>query len=114
MLAHQSYVWTLAEATVFVRDLSKAIEPAGYEVAIAGSVLKKGRSMNDLDVVIFPRSTAEEDPIALLAALQNWGMIRRHDTPWVHKAWRKQGSKDTKAVEVWEYKDKRVDLFFLK
>jgi hypothetical protein len=114
MLEHQGYKWTLAEATVFVRNLSERVRPAGYDIALAGSVLKKGRSMNDLDVIIFPLSTAKEDPIALLAALQDWGMIRRHDTAFVHKAWRKQGSQDTKQVEIWEYKDKRVDLFFMK
>jgi hypothetical protein len=109
-----AYLWTLAKATVFVRDLSERVRPVGYDIALAGSVLKKGHSRHDLDVIIFPLSTAKEDPIALLAALQDWGMIRRFDTSTVHKAWRKRGRQDTKQVEVWEYKDKRVDLFFMK
>jgi hypothetical protein len=114
MLDHLAYAWTMGDGVVFVRDLSNQLQLVGWEVALGGSVLKKGRSMNDLDVVLFPRTTAHVDLDAARAAMKEWGMIQRHDKDWVHKAWRKQGSKDEKHVEVWEYKDKRVDLFFLR
>lgn len=114
MLDHQAYLWTLGDATVFVRALSDVLKFAGYEVALGGSVLKMGRSMNDLDVMLFPRTTAHDDPAAARAAMKEWGMIQRHDKDFVQKVWRKQGSQDTKHVEIWEYNSKRVDLFFLK
>jgi hypothetical protein len=114
VLEHQAYLWTLGDATVFVRALSDVLKFAGYEVALGGSVLKNGRSMNDLDVILFPRTTVSQDLEAAAKAMKEWGMTKRHDKDFVQRVWRKQGSKDEKHVEIWEYKDKRVDLFFLR
>jgi hypothetical protein len=99
---------------MFVRALSDVLKFAGWEVALGGSVLKMGRSMNDLDVILFPTSSTNVDYDAAAKALQEWGMSRKHNKESVHAAWRKQGSKDEKHVEIWDYKSKRVDLFFLK
>jgi len=104
--------WTMSDALDFVRKLAKVVGPH-YHLALAGSVLLKGRSRKDLDVVVFPASTAERDEAALFAALEAFGMRRMVDVPGVHARWRRLGSADEKRVEVWRWQGRRVDLFLL-
>lgn len=107
--------WRMREALVFVRALSRHLDPVAYHVALTGSVLTRGRSTHDLDVVLYPRST--EAPLGLekvFAALEGFGMKRTFSRETVARAWRFGGSQDEKHVEVWRTRDgKRVDLFFL-
>jgi hypothetical protein len=114
MLDSSYYQWTMGDATMFVRKLSEIVVPFGYEVAIAGSVLKTGRSMKNLDVVLFPTCIGKEDEKSLTNALQAFGMRMTHGAERVRKGWGEKGARDTKHIEVWDYNGKRVHLFFLK
>lgn len=105
--------WTLEEAQTFLRNLSGHIATSGYEVALAGSVLKKGSSEKDLDVVLFPKTTARYNRRVLYRMLEDFGMVRQYTVEEVQRAWRLQGSMDTKHVEIWKFDSRRVDLFFL-
>jgi hypothetical protein len=114
MLEHQMYPWTLGDATMFVRKLYEVVAPAGFEVAITGDVLMKGRSLRDLDVILSPICVGKENYKRVLQALQEFGMLQKHGVAAVHQNWRNTGSQDTKHMEIWDYNGKRVNLFFLK
>jgi len=106
--------WSVEEGIALCRKLHKLLLPIGYSVALTGSVLFKGKSHKDLDLVVFPCSTANTNESLLRHTLMNFGI-----RPWipmeeVHAAWRKKGSDDTKHVEVWRFGIRRIDLFFLK
>lgn len=106
--------WTLDLGVEFVRKLSQHLRAVDYEVALAGSVLRKGESTKDVDVVIFPRSTAVGSLSQVYAALWDFGLFRLWDRAEIAVEWKKQGSLDTKHVEVWAWNDRRVDIFFLR
>lgn len=107
-------VWFLQGALDFIRDLSDAVRAVGFDVALAGSVLKKGHSKKDIDIVLFPLRTDKMNHSRLHKALLSFGMTQLLDQTSVTLLWRKAGSDDCKRVEVWDYKGKRVDLFFLE
>jgi hypothetical protein len=114
MLDSSYYPWTMGDGVMFIRKLAEVVAPAGYGAGLIGSVLTKGRSMRDLDVVLFPTCIGKENNEGVMKALQEFGMTRKQDVLLVHKIWRKQGSQDTKYVDIWDYNGKRVDLFWLK
>jgi len=106
--------WSLPEALQLVRELVEPLRSVGYALGLTGSVLTKGESTHDLDLVLYPLSSAKEDPTALRAALEAHGLKLHVPKERVQKTWRRLGSQDEKHVEVWLYQDRRVDLFFLK
>ena len=110
-------MWTLEQGVELAREIEAALIPAGWHAALAGSVLHRGTSAHDLDIIVYPRKKLSEPRpnIDLLRdALQGLGMRRRASSAAVRDEWRKRGSRDTKFVEVWATKDvRRVDLFVL-
>lgn len=115
-------VWKREEALVFVAMLSEVARSAGYSIGLTGSVLTRGWSMKDLDVIVFPHgrlSEGEQGPAlsALYKALKNFGMSCRETVDQVHKRWRAKGNLDEKHVEVWSapmaFRLARVDLFVM-
>lgn len=107
-------VWTLANARDLIRTMLPALQLAGYEVALAGSVLKEGMSAKDLDLVIFPISTATQDLEMLRVALRTAGLVLKYDEETVKRRWRTLGSEDEKHVEIFEHQGRRIDIFFLR
>lgn len=107
-------VWALEGALAFVRSLDKAVRGAGYSVALGGSVLLRGESRKDLDLIVFPLSTAKQDLGALKKVLIAQGLTLQTPRYEVTARWvRDVGSEDAKRVEVWDYDGRRVDLLFL-
>lgn len=47
--------WTLATARTFISKLQRPCMESGYYIALAGGVLNRGHSNNDLDLVAVPR-----------------------------------------------------------
>ncbi len=105
-------IWTRAEAIDFVAALDEKLTPR-YHVGLTGSVLIKGSSTKDLDVIVYPASTAEQDKAFVVEKFLEAGLVKIHDVEVVHARWRRLKSQDTKHVEVWAYQGKRVDVFFL-
>jgi hypothetical protein len=64
----------LDSALTFIRELHPVLHKAGFAAALTGSVLIKGESDNDLDLVIYPLNAAECSFTALREALQGAGM----------------------------------------
>ena len=109
-------IWTMDEAREFIDKVRAAVQPAGWEVGLTGSVLQRGESTKDLDLILFPHhKTGPLDLDALREALRSVPRFLPHVTvEQVHAHWRKIGSPDSKHVEVWQYRScRRVDLMIL-
>src|SRR6266404_1591629 len=95
----RSVVWTLESAVEFARHVGQHATAAGWHVGIAGSVLHRGSSAKDLDLLVCPLRVPRDEPEAtrdeeLRAALRNAGMTMRFDRTFVLAAWRRMGSVD--------------------
>jgi hypothetical protein len=106
-------IWTLADALPLLREVQTVVQPFGYHVGLAGSVLTKGFSYNDMDMILYPASTARQPKGDVTATLVDLGMRQIHTFEKVRTAWKRMGSNDTKHVEKWDYQGKPVDVFFL-
>lgn len=100
--------WTLEEGINFVRKLEIDLKDIGFHCALTGSVLYKGVSYKDLDVMIYPHDTNNCD----------WSMV--HQTLKVfHKIEINKIDRlkypDKKEVYWSENNDgKRIDFFFVQ
>ncbi len=108
--------WNLEEGVRFVRSLYQSLEAVGFTIALGGSVLKKGFSKKDIDIIIHPMlvTGADIDWGPAKSVLQEFGLKCVHSVEVVHAKWRRQGSQDQKHVEVWTALGKRVDIFFMQ
>jgi len=70
-------------------------------------------STNDIDILIFPLTTAEQRHSALTAALESAGLDLRWPKHKVWQYWARIGSHDRKHVETWAFDGQKVDIFFL-
>ncbi len=100
--------WPLAEAMSFAKSLHEFVFPLGFGIALTGSVLTKGFSEKDLDLIVYPLKKISSDYESLLESLPKFGLT------FVRLPNKNLGYQDDgKNVQVWEYNNKRVDLFFL-
>ena len=103
--------WLLDDALVFVRALELHLAP-NYHVALTGSVLFVGHSRKDLDILIYPHRTPTNDYAEVRKILESFDMSLTVDHEAVLRKWSKwNASSDTKHIELWDYKGKRVDVF---
>ena len=109
-------MWTIEAALEFITALEPYVSMAGYELALAGSVLKKRVSDKDLDIVVFPSTTEHQDLKKLYARLGEAGLSRVVSRDGVRKRWKREfDSNDEKHVEIWrDGWRRRIDFFFLK
>jgi len=107
-------MWTLAEGVHLCRRLERRLTPAGFAIALTGSILLKGKSYKDLDLVVYPLSTKSVQIPLCYEALRLVGLLPLVPVERVHARWRKLGSEDTKHVEVWCLGRRRIDIFILK
>ena len=107
-------LWTRVEANNLCIDLDAVLGFYGFHCGIIGSVLIKGYSYNDLDLVIFPHNASEYRLERAYEALQARGLTPHVTRARVAQVWEQKRSTDTKHVEVWRYNGKRIDLFFMR
>lgn len=108
--------WTLEQALELIRELAPDLEVVGWGIGLTGSLLKKGSSDRDADIILFPMSS---DVAVLEDAREE---LRRHGLEMVYTAaeihwfWRhgKNDSSDMKHVEVWVRDKHRIDVFFMR
>ena len=105
--------WTHSLAIEFIHMLRKPLKNAGYDVGMTGSVLWDGTSNKDLDIIVFPLTTEKQDIEAVHRQLESCGLRLGLDREQITKIWRRKGSLDNKHVEYWEYRGRRVDIFYL-
>jgi len=95
-------MWGLAEAVELVQELEGKVE--GYHLGVTGSVLYKGWSNKDLDIIVYPRSPFGK-PLLPKQIIERLGMQVVRDTiPY-------EGGK---KVITTEFNGRRIDLFFLQ
>jgi hypothetical protein len=107
--------WTLERGIELARKLEPLLAEVGWHVALAGSVLRDGKSDKDLDLIVYPhlrKNSARPGYRAMRKALMRAGMWPVSSRREVRKHWRAAGSKDQKWVEVWAANG-RVDIFVL-
>lgn len=107
-------MWTLEQAIDAMRRLEAKLAPHGYHVGLIGSVLTKGKSDKDLDIVVYPHESGGEgqktpDEIweIILRELKPDESIICSDNP--------EGGygRDLKDVRCTWRKGRRTDFFFL-
>ena len=108
-------MWNLEEAIDFSRSLEEVLVPVGFHCGISGSVLIKGHSDDDLDLVVYPHSSGNICIDDLYNSFDAIGMILKSSRSKVTETWEGKGSSDMKNVEIWHTPEgKRVDVFHLK
>ncbi len=102
-------------AIEFMALLIAHLKTIGYHAGLTGSVIMRGRSKKDIDVIIYPLDTSKTVTYeALHDHLVLFGLKKIYNRETVQKRWRALGSKDTKHVEVWaNATHQRIDFFFL-
>ncbi len=107
--------WTLEQALELVRSLNERLLEVGYVVALTGSVLFKGESNKDLDLLIYPMTTEHQDKTKVAAKLKELGLLQVSRAEQVQERWKKmRGSNDKKHVEIWRTRDRRkIDIFMV-
>lgn len=106
--------WTFQEGVDFVRDINSHLQKANCHAGITGSVLYKGYSAKDLDLIIYPRDATKTSRSMAHENLIEAGLTHWIPTSTVHETWRSKGSSDDKQVDIWITSDNhRVDIFWL-
>lgn len=107
--------WTRDEATLLLAGVAKELAVHGFGVGLTGSVLTKGWSQHDLDIIIYPLQSTEGTYWTVAQeALRQAGFELYISASDVKDSWRRKGSRDQKCVEVWLFNKRRVDVFFLR
>lgn len=107
-------MWTRENVLELIVTLEQALAPIGYHIALAGSVLVRGQSPHDLDVLIFPHDSTIQNKDAVRRALGNIGWARTHSSAQMLEHWRSKGSQDCKFVEVWRDNcNRRIDIIYV-
>lgn len=107
-------MWTLIDAIELIRQLNDGVQKCGYVFGLTGSVLFKGESQKDLDLILYPWSLKDhpgEQNVRAFLASQGW--ICEHVC--VNGITPSGGLReDDKHVEIWKTSDgKRIDIFWL-
>lgn len=103
---------TLQEGLEFCREIEERLVKIGYHCGLTGSILYKGESEKDIDIIIYPHQVSKQLPVNHIL-----GVIGAHTNMYLN-----QGNKvkdeivpscTDKVIVVADYKKVRVDLFFL-
>lgn len=101
-------MWTRETAFEFLTNLETFLSANGYHCALGGSVMYRGSSDKDLDVIVYPHIREDCPPVHEL-----WQRLIGHLSPT--KSHLSKGScRDGKDVRVMLVGDRRIDFFFLK
>ena len=105
--------WNRDEALALIDTLAPSLKSVGYYIGLTGSVLIKGTSRNDLDLIVYPASTTAQDKARVAEVLTSAGLQLIAGKEAVHRKWHRSGSTDEKHVEYWELDARKIDVFFL-
>ena len=84
--------WTLELALPVIRRIEDIASQTGFHTALTGSVLFRGESNEDLDIILYPRKTERrKDVVALVDNLRTQGFhnweLRDHLYLWCWEFW---------------------------
>lgn len=114
--------WNIFQARNLISYLTPLLQKEGYEVGLTGSVLYKGASNKDLDLIVYPHKVRPfEDFDRAAQVLFLAGLTCVYNAVEVKKGRQAKAKQrniayvpDPKHVEVWTWQGKRVDIFFMK
>ena len=98
-------VLTLEDGIRICREMEKILIPIGYHCGLLGSLLHRGQSTKDADIVIYPHQVDEQ--LDEMKILEKLGVSITEYPP-------NEASCTDKMITVCDYKGTRVDFFFLK
>lgn len=108
--------WAIEEGQQLCASLAEPLKELGVGIGLTGSVLHKGASPKDLDLILYPYNASlpvDWDKVREYLKSQGWKVFLTHEQ--IRKVWEEKKSTDTKHVEVWWSPDmRRVDVFLLK
>lgn len=99
--------WTLDRGLALLRGLEAELSAVGYHCALAGSVMYRGQSAKDLDVVIYPHKTQLADDVELQRVLEEFGFNHVEAAGYRHE-------NDNKQVDIYDFRGRRVDVMRLQ
>lgn len=102
-------MWTLGSAHAFLQELEMQFGNR-YHVALTGGVLLRGESWHDLDIIVYPHTTAQCSHDEIRDGLVRVGCQLFRDTDAMRAGWSANGRGDTKHVEVWTHGARRIDV----
>ncbi len=107
-------MWNRLESLAVFESLEPIVAKLGYHCALAGSVLYRGHSDKDLDIILYPHNT--EDGLSID---QLWGNLVGHFVPMecgkCASGYAARSKRDDKQVRWMKFSNgKRIDFFFLK
>lgn len=104
---------TLEKAVEVCREIEDKLKPIGYHCGLTGSILYKGESEKDIDIIVYPHQIKET--VSLNKILDTLGVYTEmYGTQGCQKPLTIAPSTTDKLVVVCEYKGIRVDLFVLQ
>lgn len=76
-------MWTKDQAIELITKVWNGVSIYGYHIALTGSVLYKGASDNDLDIVLYPSDTPHDDYRQCLDYLKKeWNITEHFAVNW--------------------------------
>lgn len=105
--------WSLVDAVSLINELLPEAQAAGWGLGLHGSVLYRGYSSADVDVIAYPlqkRADALPRLEDLQGVLDGHGFRLKWDVADVQAYWRVKGILDEKRVQVyWTVDNMRID-----
>lgn len=100
-------IWSLIDGIDLIRQVEQIVIPLGYHAALAGSVLMKGGSDKDLDIILYKHNKKVKvfSKKRVLKALEQCNIINHQRVEFFEY--------DKKYVYKTEYLTKRIDIFFI-
>lgn len=108
-------MWTLRETILELKALEAELQKINFHCWLTGSILYRGESFKDLDVIIYPRHKSEVGE----GSNVDWEVAKAFLTKWFEAEGIKDCSsisqdRDDKQVAWLRTKSgKRIDFFFL-
>ncbi len=100
-------MWKLDEAIQLINKISYPVNIYDYYIGLTGSVLYKGESTNDLDLIFYPKNNCHEDYRPVLAVLERELQLTKIEVFSFEK------NPDHKLVFVgWDGTGKKYNFFF--
>ena len=105
-------MWVRANVLeLVIPSLQLELNARGWHCALAGSVLNKGESKHDLDIVVFPHCSENASIVKMREGLHAAGLHIERTAEELRRFWREKGSEDRKHVEIWATaQGRRIDV----
>lgn len=106
-------MWNKDEAHNLIILLKPLLQEVGWGIGLTGSLLLNKSSTKDLDLILYPINKSKINYNNFRLVLESQGMNLKWNKDKIASFWKRKQSTDTKHVEVWYLRDKRIDIFVL-